>query len=861
MHFLFRHRRKFKRSQMNFTAQSMTHIPQLNVKPSFQILIWDLRNFCEQGDLNRALNILHVMDKHGIWVDYSSYVPLVQACINKKALAEGKLAHAHILQTGFKADTKLENKFVIMYAKCSSMGDAQKFMEQMSEQNVVTWSSLIANYARQGFDEEALGFFHQMQKRGITADQFTLASVLPACGHMETVEYGRAIHGSIFVKGFCCDIVVGSALVDMYVKCRRVQDARKVFEEMPERNVVSWTAMIVGCLQDGYLDEAEELFRKMPGRDLTSWNAMIAGYAQNGLIGKARKLFGEMPERNVESWTAMVMACAQNGLVEEAMELFNRMPEKNKFSWTAMIVGYAQNGQLEEAEELFDKMPERDLVVWNAMIRAYAQNGHVDKAQSVFDQMPERNLVSWNQLIAAYAQNGQADDARKLFEDMPRRDLVSWNTVISGYVQSGQLDEALMLFEELPQRGLVSWNIMISGYAQSGCLEETLMLFREMRKAGMKPDSVTFASVLPAYAHVGVIQQGKEVHKEILRSGFQSNVFVGSALIDMYAKCGRIEAARCIFDKLPAQDVVSWNVMITGYAMHGCGKEATRLFNQMELANVKPDGVTFVGVLSACCHAGLVDEGWQYFHRMTQEYGVMPLTEHYCCMVDLLGRAGQLDEVLDFINKMAIKPDAAIWRSFLGACRVYNNMQLGQFAAERLFELDTKNSADYVLLSNIYATSGRWEDCEKVRKMMLDRKVKKMPGRSWIEVNNKVHNFLVGDKSHPQTDKIYAMLENLAGQMKESGHDSDTNFVLHDVEEEQKERFLNYHSEKLAIAFGLINTSPGTVIRIVKNLRVCGDCHSAIKFLSKIVEREIVVRDAIRFHHFKDGQCSCGDYY
>jgi len=360
---------------------------------------------------------------------------------------------------------------------------------------------------------------------------------------------------------------------------------------------------------------------------------------------------------------------------------------------------------------------------------------------------------------------------------------------------------------------------------------------------------------------LAALEYGKEVHEDIKRSGFQSDVYVGTALVDMYAKCGSITDARNVFDIMSKRDVVSWNAMIAGYAMHGCGKEAIEIFEQMEHSTSKPNNATFVGVLSACCHAGLVDEGWKYFDYMSKLYSITPVLDHYCCMADLLGRAGYLDEAYDFINRMPVKPDATVWSSLLAACRIHSNAELGEQVAECLFELDPTDAATYVLMSNIYAAAGRWDDIKKIRALMKERKVEKKPGSSWIEVNNKVYAFLVGDTSHPQLQEIYLKLDALSGEMKEAGYVSDTRFVLQDVEEEQKEHILGYHSEKLAIAFGLMNTYPGTPIRVVKNLRVCGDCHCAIKFISRIAAREIVVRDANRFHHFRNGQCSCGDYW
>eukprot|EP01018_Ginkgo_biloba_P026298 Gb_06232 [translate_table: standard] len=982
---------------------------------------------CKQSRAQDTLHILNVMDQRGIQPDNSYYSSVLQGCVNNKALPEAKLVHAHMIQTGFEPDLFLETKLVIMYAKCRNPVDARRVLDEMPErnvvswtaviaayakdgyaeealrlfhrmkqtgiepndftfasvlpvcanfgalkngkevhedvirsgfqsnifvgsalvhmyvrcrnlenarkvfdrmperdvilcnamiagyaqhgqvdealklfhnmpernvvswnamiagyaqnghadealklfqtmpeQNVVTWNAMIAAYSRNGHDEEAVTLFHRMQKTGVQPDQFTFASVLAACANLTALEHGKDVHQDIIRHGFQSDVFVGSALVDMYAKCGSVENARKVFENMPKRNVVSWNAMIAGYVQTGQLEEALKLFHKMPERNVVSWNSIIAGYVQNGHIDEALKLFQKMPERGVVSWNVMIAAYSQHGLVDEALKFFQKMPVRDVGSWNAMIAGYAQNGCIDEALQVFDNMPERNVVSWNSMISGYAQNGFVDEALNFFQKMPERNELSWNSnysMISGYTQNGCVDEALNLFQATPERNMTSWNAMIAGNAQKGHVDEARNLFQKIPKRDMVSWNAVIAGYAQNGHFDDALKLFQKMQQTGGNPNLVTFVSILPACANLPALEHGKVVHEDIIRRGLHCDIVVGNALVDMYAKCGSIENGRRIFDRMPERDVISWSAMILGYGMHGLGKEAVQLFEQMELSGTKPNNVTFIGVLTACCHSGLVDDGLQYFDRMSHDYHLSPAMQHYCCMVDLLGRAGYLEEAQDFVNKMPMKPDAAVWGSLLAACRIHTNIELGEHVAERLFELDPENAAPYVLLSNIYAVAGRWDDVEKVRKMMKGRNVKKMPGQSWIEVNNKVYTFLVGDKSHPQAKKIYAKLERLSGQMKEAGYVPNTNFALHDVEEEQKEHILCLHSEKLAIAFGLINTSPGIPIRIVKNLRVCGDCHSAAKFISKIDVRNIVIRDANRFHHFTDGHCSCGDYW
>lgn len=343
--------------------------------------------------------------------------------------------------------------------------------------------------------------------------------------------------------------------------------------------------------------------------------------------------------------------------------------------------------------------------------------------------------------------------------------------------------------------------------------------------------------------------------------GFEDNVFVGTSLIDMYCKCGRVEMARKAFDCMKGKNVKSWTAMVAGYGMHGRAREALDVFYDMIGVGVKPSYVTFVSVLAACSHAGLLEEGWHWFNKMTDQFGIEPGVEHYGCMVDLLARAGRLTEAYNLIKGMKVRPDFVVWGSLLGACRTHKNVELAEICARNLFELDPENCGYYVLLSNLYADAGRWDDMERLRISMKNRKLVKTPGFSLVELRGRVHVFLVGDREHPQHKEVYKYLDELSVKLQEAGYVPNMASVLHDVDEEEKEMALRVHSEKLAVAFGIMNSVPGSTIQVIKNLRVCSDCHTVIKLTSKIVNREIVVRDSKRFHHFKDGLCSCGDYW
>eukprot|EP01018_Ginkgo_biloba_P025296 Gb_38992 [translate_table: standard] len=506
--------------------------------------------------------------------------------------------------------------------------------------------------------------------------------------------------------------------------------------------------------------------------------------------------------------------------------------ESDIFVGTALVDIYVKCGSLDFARQLFDRMYERDTLCWNAMVAGYAENGLACEALTCFKGMQlqgvKPNLFTVMSVIPACAQLSALQQGKSIHGYTIRSGIESdfvRTAFMDMYAKCGSIDSASQLFDKLSERDIVSWSAIISCYAQNGHAKEALILFNKMQR-------------------IDTIQRNPTAR-----------------LKTQLDYLGQHSASMCQYISLAMRNFVSWNAIILGYGMHGHGEDALALFPKMQQTGMKPDHVTFIGVLSACSHAGLVDEGWQYFDCMSREYGLKPKVEHYACLVDLLGRAGHLDEAYNFVKAMPLEPDAVVWGALLGACRIHGNTVLGEHVAEQLFELELENVGCYVLLSNIYAEAGRWDDVAKVRTLMKDRGLKKTPGCSLIEVNNRVHAFVVGDRLHPQSEQIYAMLASLAEKMKEAVYVPNSNFVLHDVEEEVKEQVLINHSEKLAIAFGLINTSHGTPVRITKNLRVCSDCHNATRFISKIVGREIIVRDANRFHHLKDGLCSCGDYW
>ncbi|RVW79254.1 Pentatricopeptide repeat-containing protein [Vitis vinifera] len=504
----------------------------------------------------------------------------------------------------------------------------------------------------------------------------------------------------------------------------------------------------------------------------------------------------------------LIGACADHANFFNHQVSSPNAPNPDEFTFTSVLkacagLAHVVNGQ--KIHAMVTKQGfESNLFVRNSLIDMYFKAGYLLIARHLFDEMFVRDVVSWNTLVSGYCLCGCADEARWVFDRMREKNFVSWSTLISGYARMGRLEDARRLFDEMPERNVVCWNAMIAGYAQNEKYSDAIEVFRMMQQfGGVVPNDVTLVSVLPACAHLGALDLGKWIDGFISRRGMALGLFLGNALADMYAKCGCITEARRVFNKMEERDVISWSIIICGLAMYGHADEAFGCFYEMLDCGVKPNDVVFMGLLTACTHAG---------------------------------RAGELDKAEDMISSMPMKPNVIIWGALLGGCRIYRDSGRGQRVVQHILELDSDHSGSYVYLANVSFFNG------------------------WIEVDNTVYEFFMGDLSHPESNKIYSMIRELMWKMKLAGYKPKTDLVVHSIDEEEKEDALSIHSEKLAIAFGLISTSEGTTIRVVKNLRICNDCHDAAKIISGIVKREIIVRDRSRFHHFKDGVCTCSDY-
>ncbi|XP_073139830.1 pentatricopeptide repeat-containing protein At1g20230 [Henckelia pumila] len=731
------------------------------------------------------------------------------------SLCQTRQVHAQLLKNHLFDIPHYNTKLLSLYANCQCISDAKNLIRSLINPDIFSFTTLI--YASSKFNDfkNTLSLFSQMLSNGLFPDVHVLPSVIKACTGLLSSGIGKQVHGYSLSSGLFLDPFIGSSLVHLYVKCDELDCAYKVFHTMAER-------------------------------DVQSWSALAAGYARNGDVVNAKKVFNEVQnlefEPNSVSWNGMIAGFNQSGCFLDAVLMFQQMHS----------LGFKSDGT--NISSVLPAIGNLGILVMGIQI-----HNHVIKIGFVMDKC----IVS--ALINMYGKCGCSLEMSSVFEEMGLVDVGACNALIGGLSRQGLVSEALEAFKgfrgQKIELNVVSWTSVIACCSQHGRDIEALDLFREMQVTGVKPNSVTIPCMLPACGNIAALTYGKAAHCFSLKAGISNDVYVGSALIDMYANCGRIQVARCCFDRMPLHNLVCWNVILGAYAMHGKGKEALEIFTWMQRSGQKPDSVSFTSLLSACSQSGLTEEGRNYFESMSVDHGIEAKLEHYACVVSLLGRAGKLDEAHSMIKKMPFEPDACVWGALLSSCRLHHNMSLGELAAYKLFELEPNNPGNYILLSNIYASKGKWKKVDEVRDIMRDKGLKKNPGCSWIEIKNKVHMLLAGDKSLPEMTQIMDKLNEYSMEMKKSGYFPDTDYVLQDVEDQEKEHILCGHSEKLAVVFGILNTNNGSPLRVTKNLRICGDCHAVIKFISRFERREISVRDTNRYHHFKDGDCSCGDYW
>ncbi|XWS23602.1 hypothetical protein CRYUN_Cryun28dG0028800 [Craigia yunnanensis] len=738
--------------------------------PNPNVVAWNvmISGHAKRGYEAEAIEYFQNMRASGVKSTRSTLGSVLSAIASLTALDFGLLVHAEAVKQGLNCNVYVGSSLISMYAKCEKIDAAKKVFDAVDEKNVVLWNAMLGGYAQNGHAGEVIELFSQMKGSGFHPDEFTYTSILSACACLECLETGRQFHAFIIKKKFASNLFVTNALVDMYAKSGALKEARHQFEIIKNRDNVSWNAIIVGYVQEENVLEAFNMFRRMI-------------------------LYGFVPDE--VSLASIFSACANVQSLEQGKQVHSLAVksglEKSLYAGSALVDMYAKCGAIEDACKVLRGMPQRNVVSINAMIAGYGPKD-IDEAISLFREMQVDGLkpseVTFASILDACHERHKLNVGRQIHCLILKRGLLYDEeflgvSLLRMYMNSLRDTDARILFAEFQNRkSAVLWTALISGHTQNNCNEEALHFFQEMHSYNVLPDQATFVSVLRACAVLSSLQEGRQIHTLIYHTGYDLDELTTSALIDMYAKCGEVKCSAQVFEEMNSKnDIFCWNSMMVGFAKNGYAEDALRIFLEMKQTRVMPDDVTFLGVLTACSHAGKVTEGRQIFDMMIN-YGIQPRVDHCACIVDLLGRWGFLKEAEDFIDSLKFEPDAMIWAALLGASRIHGDEIRGRRAAEKLIELEPQNSSPYVLLSNIYAASGNWDEVNALRRAMREKRVQKFPGCSWIVVGQKTNLFIAGDKSHPKVDEIEEILKDLVVLMREDGYAPEVDSLLHEEE-------------------------------------------------------------------------------
>lgn len=708
--------------------------------------------------VTEAVEALETQVRRGFYVHNSAFYAVLKRCIAQKNFVLGSRVHALAITGGYEEDTFLANHIICMYASHGRLEEATLVFNRVPVPSRYMWASIILAYARHGQPKQAIELYRLMCASSVNPDDHIFVAVLKACAEAEDLRSGRDIHATILRSAEKPNVFVGNCLISMYVKCGSLKDARTVFESLRRKNVVTWTAM-------------------------------ITGYAQHGLGEEALNLYAEMQELGISSlsqvtYVSLLQACAGVGALHHGKQLHAQIQgqglETDVVVGTCLVDMYAKCGRLDDARAVFDSLPNKNVVTWNAIITGYAQNGMGQTALSVYDSMQQEGIttadgVTFVCLLQACSSVSALEKGRRIHAEISRTKLESAdifvaNALIDMYCKCGSMLDAQETFDALPRKDVVTWNALIAGYAHQGDNERVFDLYKKLRQGGVQPSSITFVCLLQACGNAAGLEKGMEIHAEITTAG-PADSFLANCLVDMYGKCGSMVDARKVFDACPTRDTVTWNALMAGYARQGEDQLVFDLFEEMIQQSIQPDDITFLSLLTVCSHAGLVRKGWTYFEAMNTDYHIIPTMQHYNCMVDLLGRAGQLENAIQMVKNMPFQPHREVLRSMLGACRKWKNVEIGKEVFEQAVRLDQSDPAAYVVMSSIYSAAHLLEEAKEIQAMRFKAQAWKKPGVSWwTDINGTVHTFLVGNAEHDEAQKLFAKLADLFVKIKAEGY-------------------------------------------------------------------------------------------
>ncbi|CAA7027031.1 unnamed protein product [Microthlaspi erraticum] len=756
----------------------------------WNIVLTGLSNTCDHETMRFFKAMRFADEPNPSSVTFAVVLPV---CVRLGSSYSGKILHSYIIKIGLEKDTLVGNNLVSMYAKCGFVfPEACTAFNSIADKDVVSWNAFIAGLSENNMKADALRSFSLMLKERKEPNYATIANVLPVCASMDkdiACRSGRQIHSYVVQRSWLqTNLSVCNSLVSFYLRV-------------------------------GRLDEAASLFTRMGSRDLVSWNVVIAGYASNCEWFKALQSFHKLVQKgNVSPDSVTIVSilpvCAQLNSLTFGKEIHSYILRHSYLSedtsvGNALVSFYARFGDTSAAFRAFSLISKKDIISWNAILDAFADSPehsefinilhHLFNEAIVLDSVTILSIVKFcthaqgvgrvkevhgyslkagflhveeepmlgNALLDAYAKCGNVEYARKIFQGLSkRRTLVTYNSMLSGYVNSGSHDDAQILFSEMSTTDLTTWSLMVRIYAERCCPGEAIDVFREIQARGMRPNTVTIMSLLPACAQIASLHLVRQCHGYIIRGGF-SDIHLKGTLLDVYAKCGSLKSAYSVFQSDADRDLVMFTAMIGGYAAHGMGKEALMIYSHMIDSGIKPDHVFITTLLSACSHAGLIQDGLQIFDSVRTVHGMKPTMEQYASVVDLLARGGRLDDAYSFVTQMPVEPNANIWGTLLRACTTYNRMDLGRSVANHLLQAESVDIGNYVQISNMFATDDKWEGVMELRNLMKKKEMKKPAGCSWLDLDGQMNAFVSGDCSHPQRESIFDVLSTLHVEMKE----------------------------------------------------------------------------------------------
>ncbi|KAH6801106.1 hypothetical protein C2S52_001570 [Perilla frutescens var. hirtella] len=808
--------------------------------PMKDVVSWTalISGFVAQGHGVESVELFCEMRREDVRPNEFTLATVLKGCSLSSDLDFGKQVHAEVVKIGVLSDVYIGSSLIDLYSKCGEMEYADDIFCMMPEKNAFLWNALLNGYAQVGNGEAVLRLFSKMTEPEMRFSYYTLSIVLKGIASSGTLGAGQAIHSIVIKIGGELDDFVTCSLVNMYSKCGVADDALKVFKKINNPDIVAWSSIISVLDHQGLKEEAAKLFQLMRHSGMRPNQYTLSSLASAATdMGDLR--YGQS-----------IHACAYKFGFESDGLLSN-----------ALISMYTKLGSISEGYYIFKKMTNRDVITWNALLSGFHDDETSDEGTKIFKQMLidgfRPNMYTYISTLRSCSSLLNIELGKQvhahIIKDKFDNDGYVGTALIDMYSKCGCMEDVEAIFNRLDEKDVFTWTVIISGFSQTNQGEKAAHCFNEMRRECVVPNEFTIASCLRGCSGIASLENGLQLHSLAIKAGLSTDIFVSSALVDMYGKCGYIDDAEILFNGMKLRDTVMWNTMICGYSQHGEGDKALQAFSRMVYDGLMPDEITFLGILSACSHMGLVEEGKKFFYSMSESYGIIPSIEHYACLVDILGRAGKFDEVENLIEHMELTPNALIWENVLGACRIHGNVELGEKAAEKLFQIDPETDSNYILLSNLYASRGRWDDVSKIRASMSSKGIKKEPGCSWVEVDARVHVFLSHDVSHSRLSDIHHKLEELGHRVTEAGYAPDAKYALHNVSGKDRIDNLLHHSERLALGFALIDKVNTRKIRIFKNLRICGDCHEFMKFVSSTLNQEIIVRDRSRFHHFHHG--------